>query len=318
MLPFIILLISIFSYFILIKLKKQKKDYDYYNKLPPEKYEKELKLWFKSRRKYDLNLEKPKNLNEKIQWLKIYDATPLKTELADKYLFKEWVSKKFGKEYIIPLLGVWDSFDKIDFNKLPNKFILKATHGSGWNYLVNNKSELNFTFVKNKFDQWMKTNFAFVAGFELQYLNIKPRIIAEEYNENSEGELYDYKVYCFDGRVESIAFLSGKKENRRIAFFDTKWNKLNYNDTYPIFEYDIPKPKKLNLMIEICEKASKGFSFVRVDLYILNDDSIKLGELTFTPTSGQLTFTPYEQINIFGDMIKLPIKSPFPKRKINI
>ena len=161
----------------------------------------------------------------------------------------------------------------------------------------------------------MKLNFAFINGLELHYLNIKPKIIAEEYHENIEGDLFDYKAYCFDGRVESIAFVSGKNKNRRIAFFDTKWNRLNYNDTYPIFEYDIPKPKNLDLLIKICEKPSKGFALVRVDLYILNDNSIKLGELTFTPTSGQLTFTPHEQIRIFGDMIKLPNKSPLPKRK---
>lgn len=89
---------------------------------------------------------------------------------------------------------------------------MKTTHGSGWNYLVTNKSELNFTYLKNIFDQWMKTNFAFAAGLELHYLNIQPRIIAEEYHENIEGDLYDYKAYCFDGRVESIAFLSGKKK----------------------------------------------------------------------------------------------------------
>ena len=157
----------------------------------------------------------------------------------------------------------------------------------------------------------MKINYAFKNGFEFHYMNIKPKIFAETYLDNKNGDLYDYKFYCFDGRVESIAFLSGKKKFRRIAFYDPQWNRLNYNDTYPIFENEIPNPKKLKTMIEISSKLSKGFAFVRVDLYVLNNGDIKFGEMTFTPNSGLLNFTPQEQNRIFGDMIKLPINDNF-------
>ena len=298
---------------------KIKRDYNFYKKLPPEQYENELKLLYKNKFKKELDLENPKTLNEKIQWLKLYDATPLKTMLADKYLVKSYIKEKIGEKFIIPLLGVWDSFNQINFKSLPNKFVLKSNHGSGMVLIVKNKRKLRSKKKRRKMrriiNRWMNINFAYVS-LELHYLNIKRKIIAEIFVENSNGDLYDYKAYCFDGRVESIAFLSGKDlKKRRIAFFDTKWNKLNYTDTYPQFEIEIPKPKNLDLIIKICEKLSKGFSFVRIDFYVLNDGSMKFGEFTFTPFSGMIRFNPPIQDRIFGDMLKLPNPSPFPIRK---
>ena len=238
----------------------------------------------------------------------------MKTLLTDKYLVKNYIKETIGEQYVIPILKVWDSYKDINFDSLPNKFVLKANHASGMNIIIHDKNNINITNIRNIAKYWLNINFAFKNGFELHYMNIKPIIMAEKYVDNNNEDLYDYKAYCFDGRVESIAFLSGKKENRRIAFFDTQWNRLNYNDTYPVFDVEIPKPKKLKEMVEICKKLSKGFAFVRVDLYVLNNGDIKFGEMTFTPTSGRLVFTPLEQNRIFGDMIKLPPKSPIPKK----
>ena len=299
-----------------MEIKEVVRDYNFYRNLPPEQYEKELKIWYKKVNKEDLDLDNPKTLNEKIQWLKLYDSTPIKTLLSDKYLVKNYIKEKIGEKYVIPLLKVWESDEDINFDSLPNKFALKANHGSGMNIIVHNKKNFNMKRIKIAQQEWMSINFAFRNGFELQYMNIKPRIIAEEYVDNNNGDLYDYKAYCFDGRVESIAFVAGFKKERRIAFFDTEWNRLNYNDTYPVFEKEIPKPKKLKEMIEICKKLSKGFAFVRVDLYVLNNGDIKFGEMTFTPFSGRIVFSPLKQNRIFGDMIKLPPKSPLPKRII--
>ena len=185
------------------------------------------------------------------------------------------------------------------------------------NIIINDKSKYNLESIKKIAKKWMNINYAFINGFELHYMNIKPKIIAEMFYDNKNGDLFDYKIYCFNGRVESIAFLSGKKKFRRIAFYDTNWNRLNYTDTYPSFEYEIPKPKKLKEMVEISQKLSKGFAFVRVDLYVLNNENIKFGEMTFAPDSGKLNFNPVEQNRIFGDMIKLPKKSPIPKKIIH-
>jgi hypothetical protein len=232
--------------------------------------------------------------------------------LADKYLVKNWVKKKIEEKYIIPLIGVWDSFDQIDFKKLPKKFVLKVNHGCKMNIIVKNKDKLNISLLKRKINGWMKLNFAFMNGIELQYLNIKRKIIAEKLIENKKKKLDDYKVYCFDGKAEIIEFLSYFKKKRKIAMFDRNWNKLNYYNNFPQIRENIPKPKNLKDMIRISEILSKGFSYVRVDFYVLDDESLKFGEMTFTPASGIFNFHPPEQDLILGNLLKLPKPSSIP------
>ena len=135
--------------------------YNFYKNLTPDKYEKELKLWYYRKTGRELDLNNTETFNEKIQWLKLYDSTPLKTKLADKYLVREWIKEKIGEKYLIPLLGVWDKFDDIDFEKLPNQFVLKANHGSGWNIIVKDKTKLDKKMAKKKFDEWLDRNYAF-------------------------------------------------------------------------------------------------------------------------------------------------------------
>lgn len=293
--------------------KPVKRDYAYYEDLFTNKYEKELKLWYKERTGEELNLQNPKTFNEKIQWMKLYDSTPLKTRLADKYLVREWVAEKIGEEYLIPLLGVWDSFEDIDFDKLPERFVLKANHGYNWNYIVKDKSTFDKNDARAKFAEWLNTNFAF-KGLEIQYMNIPPKIIAEEYLENGDSDLYDYKVFCFGGKAESIMYLSERKQGLKMAFFDLEWHKLPFTYSYPRNEADIAKPKNLDLLIKLAEKLSAGFPHVRVDFYILNDGSLKFGEMTFTTANGMCKWNPPEQNRIYGDLIKLPPKSPIPER----
>ena len=292
------------------------RNYDYYSHLDPSQYADELKLWYKRVTKEDLDLDNPQTFNEKIQWSKLYDSTPLKTRLSDKYLVREWVEKKIGAQYLIPLLGVWDKFDEIDFDKLPDQFVLKANHGCGWNIIVKDKLKFDIEDARSKFSEWMKTNFAFKWGLELQYLNIPPKIIAEEYLENGNNDLYDYKVFCFNGKAESIMFLSERKTGLKMAFYDLNWNKLPFTYSFPRNEENIPKPKNLDLLIELAETLAEGFAHVRVDFYILNDGSIKFGEMTFTSAGGTCKWNPPEQNRIYGDLIKLPPKSPIPERKV--
>ena len=290
------------------KCNKKKQDY---NNNVFKVCKNELIKWYKSLSKENYNFEEPKTFNQKIQWLKIYDNNPLKTQLSDKYLVRGWIKKMIGEKYLVKLLGVWDSFDEINFELLPNRFVLKTNHGTSNNIIVEDKSKLNITDARNKMNKWIKKNYAFYNGFELQYLNIKPKIIAEEYLENDNGDINDYKVFCFDGKAESIMFLSERKKNLKMSFYDLKWNKLNYVYSFQRNNETAPKPKNLDLLIQLSEKLSKGFPHVRVDFYILNDGTIKFGEMTFTSYSGLCKWDPPE-INLYlGNLIKLPSKNPF-------
>lgn len=299
-----------------------KRNYAYFSQLAPEKYREELTIWYQQITGEKLDLDYPKTFNQKIQWLKLYDSTPLKTRLADKYLVRDWVKEKVGEEYLIPLLGVWDSFDEIDFNQLPNRFVLKTNHGCGWNLVVKDKSSFNKDEAKIKFDRWMNKNYAFSAGFELHYMNIPPKIVAEAYLENENDVLHDYKVFCFDGKAESILYVSDHGRNLTRTFYDLEWNQLpfTYSDANAkqpcaTLEEPLPKPHNLERLIELSEKLAQGFAMVRVDFYVLNDGTLKFGEMTFTSMSGICSWNPPEQDRIYGELIKLPPKSPFPQRQ---
>ena len=296
--------------------KKSKLTYEFNRVLPPKRYPEILCKWYKGATGHKLDLNNPKTSNEKTQWLKLYENTPLRTRLADKYLVREWVKEKIGEKYLIPLLGVWNKFEDIDFEKLPDSFVLKANHGCGWNIIVKNKKELDIADAKAKFDIWLKTNFAIRNGLELQYADIPPKIIAEEYMENGDNDLYDYKVFCFNGKANCIMYLSERKKGLKMAFYDLDWNKLPFVYTYPRNEEKIEKPKNLELLISLAEKLSTGFAFVRVDFYILNDGSLKFGEMTFTSASGTGIWNPPEQDLIFGNLIDLSLvnKTPLPQK----
>lgn len=298
-----------------IKRDREKKyDYAYYSVLPPRKYPRELKRWYKRMTGDRLNLRNPKTFNEKIQWMKLYDATPLKTRLADKYLVREWVKEKIGEEYLVPLLGVWDSFDEIDFDSLPDRFALKANHGSGWNIIVKDRATLDREATKKKFDLWMKTNFAFRAGLELHYMNIPPKIIAEQYIENADG-LKDYRFYCFNGKPYQVwvDIFSGTRNHLR-SVYDMDWNPVPLRCTWPDGgELLRKKPASFEKMKEFATLLSQDFAFVRVDFFDV-DGKLYMGEMTFTPMSGQGRFEPPVWDLKLGEMLKLPHMSPVPQR----
>lgn len=289
-----------------------KRDYDYYRNLPPEKYEEELKLWFERVTKSPLNLDNPQTYNEKIQWLKLYDSTPLKTRLADKYLVREWITEQIGSQYLVPLLGVWDDFDDIDFDKLPNQFVLKANHGSGWNYIVKDKSKMDLAEARGKFNIWMHKNFAFSYGLELQYMNIPPKIIAEQYIEEI-NQVYDYKFMCFDGEVKFIWVDTDRFTDHKRTLFTTSWERMPERLHYQPADYEIPRPQNLDKMLEFAEKLSQGFAHVRVDFYEVKG-KLYFGEMTFTFGSGTDRPIPNEFGYTMGSWLKLPPKSPLPQR----
>lgn len=301
------------------KLLKNDKAYDYlYRKskdTDPEQYETELMKIYSLRTGRKLNLKDPQTFNEKIQWLKLYDSTQLKTTLADKYLVREWIREKIGEQYLIPLLGVWDRFEQIDINKLPESFVLKANHGSGFIVVVKDKKRLNWDAIQNKFNKWMHINYAFKDGFELQYLNISPKIIAEKYVESSDGSLYDYKIHCFNGVPKYVELLGERNFDTHYvkdAYYDTEWILQPFDDGCPSWGIEIEKPDKLEEMLQIAGILCKDFAYVRVDLYELNNGEIKFGEMTFTPASGLRTWNPPETDYMLGKMIELPQKSVIP------
>lgn len=277
---------------------------------PDEKRAIALKDWFYEHTGEALDLDNPQTYNEKIQWMKLNDTTPLKTLLADKYAVRGWVKEKIGEQYLIPLLGAWDKFDDIDFNALPKKFALKCNHGSGYNVIVTDKSKLDLGLLRRRINTWMSEDYAFKSGFELQYSAIPRKIVAEKYIENNDRDLFDYKFWCFDGKVKYIQFLSERYTNAngaQMAFYDRGWNKLNFIVAHTLDDKTIKKPDNLESMIELAEKLSSGFNYVRVDFYDVNN-KIYFGEMTFTPDSGQGKWEPEEMNLTIGRMIKLPIK----------
>lgn len=250
------------------------------------------------------DLKNPKTFNEKIQWLKLNDRRPIKSLLADKYEVRQFVSDTIGEKYLVPLIGMWERFDDIPFDDLPEKFVMKATHGCGCNIIVNDKKTFDKEDAQKKFHKWLNTNYAYYTG-ELQYLDIKPRIVIEEYLENNGGDLYDYKVFCFNGKAKYIMFLSERKKGLKMAFYDTKWKKQEFTYSYPRLENAVKCPNCLTELIEVSEKLSADFDTARVDFYILNDGSIKFGEITFASAGGFCKWKPTVYNKILGDLIEL-------------
>ena len=264
-----------------------------------------LKKWYRSRKHRDLDLNDPKTFSEKIQWLKIYDVTPEKTRLCDKYLVREWIRERIGEEYLVPLIGAWDNAEEIDFQKLPEQFVLKTNHSSGWNIVVTNKSELDINKTKRKLDRWMNTDFATFMGYEMQYRDVKRKIIAEEYIGDGVNELDDFKVMCFHGEPRVIWIDRGRHTDHRRNLYNEHWEKLPVTMLVPNLENDPPAPATLSKMWEIAKILSKGFICARIDFFEVNG-KLYFGEITFTSGSGLSDFDPPEVNREWGDLMHLP------------
>ena len=265
-----------------------------------------IQIYYFIRFKRLCNLENPTTYNEKLQWLKLNDKNPEYMKMVDKYEVKEYVSKIIGDDYIIPTLGVWDKFDDIDFDKLPNQFVLKCTHDSEGLVIVKDKNELDIESAREKINIALKYNFYYI-GREWPYKNIKPRIIAEEYMEDSVyGELRDYKFFCFNGEPKAMFIASERSQgNVKFDYFDLSFNNLNIIQHYPNSEKSIEKPVQFEKMIELSKILSKDMPHVRVDFYEVNG-KLYFGELTFYHFSGFMPSQPSKWDKIFGDWIELP------------
>lgn len=281
-----------------------------YSKLSPEKYPEALKAWFKRATGHELNLDNPKTFSEKIQWAKLYDSTEEKGLLSDKYAVRDWVEEKIGKEHLIPIIGAYDSFDEIDFDSLPDRFVMKCNHASGWNLIVKDKDSFDKKAAKKKFDKWMSLDFSFYSAFQLHYHYIKRKIVVEEYFENIDS-LDDYKFLCFDGVPHYVWKDTGRFTKHCRNVYDMNWNRLDLDFEYPRSEIEDEKPAVYDQMLQIVSVLCKGFSQVRVDLYEV-DGKIYFGEMTFTSGNGLDKFKPYSFDEEFGKAYILPEKKPIP------
>ena len=254
------------------------------------------------------NLVYPQTFNEKLQWLKLHDKHEEYSELVDKYEVKNYICNSIGKEYVIPTLGVYNSFDEIDFDVLPNQFVLKTTHDSGGVVVCPDKNKLDINKAREVLQKSLRTNY-FYTGREYPYKNLKPRIIAEKYMVDESGtELKDYKFFCFNGEPKYMLLVSGRQAGKkRFDYFDLNWNHLPVHDVgCPGAERLPAKPDNFEEMIFIAKKLSKGMTHVRVDLYNINC-KIFFGELTFFDGSGLSVYDPREWDFKFGQFLKLPI-----------
>lgn len=274
--------------------------------IPDKQY---LKWRFRLEMGYPLNLNNPKTFSEKLQWLKLYNRKPEYTLMVDKYAAKKYVANIIGEEYIIPTLGVWDRFEDIDFDKLPNQFVLKTTHGGGGGGVVicKDKTTFNIDKAKSILERSLKQDI-YTSLKEWPYKNVKKRIIAEEFIETDNGELKDYKLFCFNGIPRYCQVIAGRETDiTTIDWYDREWNHQHFHEPkdYPFSEKGHSRPRCLDEMWDIATKLSQSQPFLRVDFYEISN-TIKFGELTFFPTSGFGGFKPIEWDYKLGEWIKLP------------
>lgn len=266
-----------------------------------------LEVQFERMCGYKLNLDNPQTFNEKIQWLKLYYRNPLMTKCADKVGVREYIKEKIGEEYLVPIIGVYNSVDEIDFDTLPNKFVMKVNWGSGQNIIVTDKSKLDIKEAKEKLNNWMKLeNNHYYNHFEWCYKNIQPKIVVEEFLD-FESDLIDYKIMCYNGEPQNLFTCSERNAGLKVTFFDLNWKRLPFTRKYPSSSIDIKKPIFFDEMLQIARKLAEPFPFVRVDFYCVKN-KLYIGEMTFFPGAGHEKFAPVEWDYKLGNMINLPKK----------
>ena len=257
-----------------------------------------------------LNLKKPQRFSEKLQWLKLYDRKPEYTRMVDKITAKEYVASIIGPQYIIPTYGAWHHFEEIDFNTLPDQFVLKTNHGGGGSAVVICKNKANFdkNAAKAILEHSLKHSI-YPYLREWPYKNIKPMILAELLLEDvGEHGLMDYKVFCCNGEPRMVKVNYDVATDYHVCWYDLDWNKIECTTIYDPVDKDVEleKPKELPLLLELARKLSRGTSYLRVDFYCTNG-IINFGELTFFPGSGFERFVPESFDKVIGDWIRLPI-----------
>ena len=271
--------------------------------LTREQWIERIKKQYKDRIGHALDLDNPKRFTEKIQWRKLNDNNPLYSTLADKYAVREWVKEKIGEEYLIPLLGVWDRAEEIDFDKLPDSFVLKTNNASSSNIIVRDKKKINKQLIIEQMNFWLDYPFWAVLG-EFHYKDIPPKIIAEKFMQCEEtDDIPDYKFFCFHGKPYCCQVDLNRYHGHKRIVYDLDWNPQNWiikNRKADMYSGSLEKPSQFDKMVSLAEKLCEGLSFVRVDLYLIQNN-IYFGEMTFTPAAGQAPIIPDEYDYILGE-----------------
>ena len=272
--------------------------------------EKLIRRKFKKRLGREVNLKNPVKYNDKLQWLKLNWYDPMATKCADKYEVREIVKERIGEQYLNELIAVYESVDEIDIDKLPDKFVLKGTHGSGFNIICKDKSKMNWDEEFKKMRRWLRTNY-YLQNREWVYKDIQPRIICEEFLVQDDGdELRDYRFFCFNGRPKFITvdFSITEKQKTRRNLYGLEWNLMDAEISYPKeTNIQVEKPEKLEEMIELSKKLSSGFPHARVDFYYI-DKRVIFGEITFFHQSGMGRINPEEFEVDMGNWLELFIR----------
>lgn len=290
-------------------------EYFIYRFIPSKIY---INRRFKNIFGFKLNLRNPKTFNEKLQWKKFFDKNPIYTLCSDKHLVREYVEKKIGKEYLIPLLYVTEDPEVIPFEKIKYPCVIKPNHGCSRNIFVYDKKDIDSKKIINECKNWLRENY-YYYGKEWQYKNIKPKIVIEKLLLDDKNNIpNDYKFHCFDGKVEFIQVDSDRFGDHKRTMFGTNWSKMPFiyspvikSTRLPELKEDlaISKPILLKQMLEIAGILSSNFDYVRVDLYTLNQ-KIYFGELTFTSGSGFIPLLPNKYDLVYGEKLKLKYEKP--------
>ena len=260
-----------------------------------------------TRCKYHIDFDNPKTFNEKINWIKLYWQNPLITLYADKYKVRDVVMEKIGEKYLIPLLGVWDNPEDINFDQLPDQFAIKVNWGSGQNIIVQNKRLLDKSIARPLLKEWIQPESnLYWRNLEWGYKNIPPKIIIEQYVK-AAGQIC-YKIMCFNGQPKVVQVVyNPKQSNSTVDFFDLHWERLPFKIRYPNNPEPCTQPSNFQEMLEIARTFAKPFPFVRVDLYNI-DGKVYFSECTFYSDTGFAPFEPSEWDLKLGEMLQLPEK----------
>lgn len=265
-----------------------------------------IRLQWRINMDYPLNLDNPKTFNEKLQWLKLHDRKPIYTTMVDKYEAKKYVANIIGEEHIIPTIAVYDKVEDIDFDALPDQFVMKCTHDSGGLVICKNKSKLDKVAAKKTLNHFLHRRY-YYQNREWPYKNVQPRILIEKYVEdNGDKELRDYKFYCFNGKPDSLLLATGRQTgNLCFDYFDMYFNHLNLtNHWHPNAQQTPHKPLHFDDMKKLASKLSEGIPHLRVDFYEANGQ-VYFGEMTFFDMSGMLRIYPDNWDAEWGEKIDL-------------
>lgn len=276
------------------------------DKMSDEKF---IRLQFRSLMGTWIDLDKPKTFNEKLQWLKLHDRQSRYVEMVDKYLVREYISKKMGPQYLIPLHGVWDDPEDINFDQLPDQFVLKCNHNSGLGMCIcKDKSKLDISKVKEELRKGLQQDY-YLTNREWPYKDVARKIICEQFMSNGGEELADYKVHNFNGEPKFILVCRDRFSPTGLTedFFSTQWEHLDlHRPKHPNASKEIPKPELLEKMLAFSRILAKDIPFVRTDFYVI-DGKLYFGEITFFPASGLAPFVPVSWDETFGSWLQLPV-----------